>query len=147
MWTRGEAAEGEAALQQLMACRTFLPPAHHFAQQKGGATWEEAAESFRDYFVRFSYLQALETAAEVAAARSVLTDGGGRGGRGGNGAPPPRRAAAGGAPGAEESTAGRNVIYESLRMKRAQVRVSLASPNPNPNPNANPNRVRLGEPN
>ena len=45
-----------------MACRTFLPPAHHFAQQTGGATWEEAAESFRDYFVRFSYLQALETA-------------------------------------------------------------------------------------
>ena len=105
-----------------MACRTFLPPAHHFAQQKGGATWEEAAESFRDYFVRFSYLQALETAAEVAAARSVLTEGGGRGGRGGNGAPPPRRAPAGGAPGAEESTAGRNVIYESLRMKRAQVK-------------------------
>ena len=32
MWTRGEVAEGEAALQQLMGCRSFLPPARHFAQ-------------------------------------------------------------------------------------------------------------------
>ena len=119
MWTRGEAADGEAALQQLMACRSYVPPAHHFAQQKGGATWEEAAESFRDYFVRFSYLSALETAAEVGAARAILCDGGGKGGgkggggkggggggKGGGGRPPPpaRRAPADGAPGAEEST-------------------------------------------
>ena len=103
MWTRGEAADGEAALQQLMACRTFLPPADPFAQQRGGALWEEAAESFRDYFVRFHYLGGLEVAAEVAAARAVLCPEAGGKGKGGGGrpAPPVRRPPADGAPGAD----------------------------------------------
>ena len=135
MWTRrgaegsrGEGSEGEAALQQLMDCRSFLPPARHFAQERGGEVWEEAAESLRDYFVRFSYLGAFEAAAEVAAARDVLTGEGGKGGGGGKGKGGGGgkgkggggRASADGAAGgeAEEGTAGRCSLYEGLRLRR-----------------------------
>ena len=71
-WTRGEPTDGETAVQQLMACRTFSPAVHTFLRQQGGVVGLEAGASFRDYFVRLSYLNSLEVAAEVRSARSCL---------------------------------------------------------------------------
>ncbi len=59
-------------MQQLMACRSFLPGARHFQPQRGGWEAVDVGASYRDYYVRLSYLNALETAAEVRAARACL---------------------------------------------------------------------------